>query len=146
MMTPAVTLQGAGFVEPFSNPGLPRICVVVPPEVTVSEIVVLCEMPPPLAFTVIVDVPTVAVLLALKVKVELPEPGAAIDVGLKAAVTPAGNPLAESETDELKPPETVVEIKLVPLPPAATKTLAGDALSVKSGVAVEETVKETVVL
>jgi len=40
----------------------------------------LWEIPPPLAFTVIVDVPTVAVLLALKVSVELPEPGAAIDV------------------------------------------------------------------
>jgi len=79
--------------------------VVVPPEEIVSEMVVVWEIPPPLAFTVIVDVPTVAVLLALKVSVELPEPGAAIDVGLKAAVTPAGSPLAESETAELKPPE-----------------------------------------
>ena len=120
--------------------------MVVPPEVIVSEMVVVWEIPPPLAFTVIVDVPTVAVLLALKVSVELPEPGAAIDVGLKAAVTPAGSPLAESETAELKPPETVVEIELVPLPPAATETLAGDALTAKSGVAVAETVKETVVL
>jgi len=46
----------------------------------------------------------------------------------------------------LKLPETLVEIELVPVPPAATETLAGDALSVKSGVAVAETVKETVVL
>jgi len=46
--------------------------VVVPLEEIVSEMVVVWEIPPPLAFTVIVDVPTVAVLLALKVSVELP--------------------------------------------------------------------------
>jgi len=40
-----------------------------------------------------------------------------------------GSPLAESETAELKPQKTVVEIELVPLPPAATETLAGDALT-----------------
>jgi len=32
---------------------------------------------------VTVEVPTVAVLLAVNVSVELPEPGAAMDVGLK---------------------------------------------------------------
>ena len=110
MMTPLVKVQGAVFAEPFSNPGLPRICVVVPPLVdTVKEMVVLCETPPPLALIVTVEVPVVAVLLAVNVSVELPEPGAAIDVGLKLAVTPAGSPLAESDTAELKPPETVVE-------------------------------------
>jgi len=42
LMTPLVTVQGAGLVEPFSNPGLPKICVVVPPLVeTVKETVVL---------------------------------------------------------------------------------------------------------
>ena len=134
MMTPLVKVQGAVFAEPFSNPGLPRICVVVPPLVdTVKEMVVLCETPPPLALIVTVEVPVVAVLLAVNVSVELPEPGAASDVGLKLAVTPAGSPLAESDTAELKPPETVVEIVLVPLLPAATETLVGDALSVKLG-------------
>jgi hypothetical protein len=107
--------------------------VVVPPEVIVSETVVLWDKPPPLAFTVIVEVPAVAVLLAVKVRVELPEPGAAMDVGLNAAVTPAGSPLAESDTAELKPPEIVVEIVLVPVPPAATERLVGDALSAKFG-------------
>ena len=118
----------------------------MPPVVIVSETVVLWEMPPPLALIVIVDVPAAAVLPAVKVKVELPEPGAAMEVGLNAAVTPVGSPLAESDTAELKPPETVVEIVLVPELPAATETLAGDALMAKSGVAVAETVKETVVL
>jgi len=107
--------------------------VVVPPEVIVSEIVVLCETPPPLALTVIVEVPAAAVLATVKVSVELPEPGAAMDVGLNAAVTPAGRPVAESDTAELKPPETVVEIVLVPELPAATERLVGDALSVKLG-------------
>lgn len=107
--------------------------MVVPPEVIVSEMVVLWETPPPLALTVIVEVPAAAVLAAVKVSVELPEPGAAIEVGLKAAVTPEGRPLAESDTAELKPPETVVEIVLEPLLPAATERLVGDALSVKLG-------------
>jgi hypothetical protein len=145
-MTPLVKVQGAVFVDPFSNPGLPRIWVVVPPVVIVSETVVLCEMPPPFALMVIVDVPAAVVLAAVNVSVELPEPGAAIDVGLNAAVTPEGSPLAESDTAELKPPETLVEIVLVPELPAATERLAGDALTAKSGVAVAETVKETVVL
>ena len=146
MMTPEVKVQGAVFAEPFSNPGLPRICVVVPPEVTVSETVVLCEIPPPLALTVTVEVPAVAVLLAVNVSVELPEPGAAIDVGLNAVVTPAGSPVAEREMAELKPPETIVEMVLVPVPPCATDTLEGDALRAKAGVAVADTVSETVVL
>lgn len=107
--------------------------MVVPPVVIVSEMVVLWEVPPPLALIVIVDVPAVAVLLALNVNVELPEPGAAMDVGLNAAVTPEGSPLAESDTAELKPPETLVEIVLEPLLPAATERLVGDALSEKFG-------------
>ena len=91
-------------------------------------------MPPPLALIVTVDVPIVAVLLALNVRVELPEPGAAIEVGLKEAVTPAGSPVAESETAELKPPETVVETVVVLLPPCATDTVVGDAVRAKFGV------------
>lgn len=77
--------------------------------------------------------PAAAVLAAVNVSIELPDPGAAIDVGLNAAVTPEGRPLAESETAELKPPETVVEIALVPELPAATERFVGDALSVKFG-------------
>ena len=90
-------------------------------------------MPPPLALMVIVEVPAAAVLAAENVKVELPEPGAAMDAGLNAAVTPAGNPLADSDMAELNPPETLVEIVLVPELPAATERLAGDALTVKFG-------------
>jgi len=39
---------------------------------------------------------------------DVPEPGAAIEDGLKLMVTPAGCPVALSAIAELKPPETVV--------------------------------------
>ena len=83
---------------------------------------------------VTVEVPSVAVLLAVNISVELPDPGAAIDAGLNDAVTPDGSPEAESETAELKPPETVVEMVVVLVPPRVTETVAGDALTAKSGV------------
>jgi hypothetical protein len=112
-----VTVHGAGLEDPFSNPGLPRIWVVPPPPpaaVTVNAIVVVCVTVPPVAVTVTVAGPVVAVLLAESVSVELPLPGAAIDVGLNVAVTPAGSPDAVSDTAELKPPLTVVEIVELP--------------------------------
>ena len=65
-------------------------------------------MPPPVAVTVTFTVPVVAVLPAVRVNADVPLPGAAKDAGLKLAVTPVGNPDAESETAELKPPPTVV--------------------------------------
>jgi len=92
--------------------------------------------PPPVAVTVTLEVPVVAVVLAEKVRVELPLPGAAIEVGLKVPVTPDGKPDTESETAELKPPETVVEMVLLPELPWATDRLVGEALRVKSGVGV----------
>ena len=73
--------------------------------------------PPPVAVTVTFAVPVAAVLLAVKVKVELPPPGAAIDAGLNAAVTPAGSPETDNETAELKPLLTEVETVLLPEPP-----------------------------
>lgn len=85
-------------------------------------------------------VPVVAVLLAVNVRVELPLPGAAIEVELKLAVTPAGNPEADSETAELKPPLTVVEMALLPELPCVTDTLVGEARTVKDGVAAAVTV------
>ena len=75
---------------------------------------------------------------------DVPEPGAAIEVGLKVAVTPVGWPLAVKATAELKPPETVVVIVEVPLLPCTTETEVGDAASVNAGVAVAVTVSETV--
>ena len=86
-----------------------------------------------MAVTVTFAVPVVAVLLAEKVRVELPLPGAAIEAGLKVAVTPEGNPDADNDTAELNPPLTVVEIVLLPELPCTTERLAGEAVMLKSG-------------
>ncbi len=80
----------------------------------------------------------------VKVAVDVPEPGAAIDVGLNATVTPEGSPLADNATAELKPPETVVVTVEEPLLPCTTETDVGEAASVKAGVGTAVTVSETV--
>ncbi len=54
-------------------------------------------------------------------------------VGLKAAVTPVGRPLAESATASSKPPETEDVMVEVPLCPSATETDVGLAESAKAG-------------
>lgn len=81
----------------------------------------------------VLKVPVVAVLLAVSVSVELPLPGAAIDAGLKLAVTPLGRPEIERATDELNPLETEVEIVLVAELPCVKDRLVGEALRAKSG-------------
>ena len=71
--------------------------------------------------------PAAVVEATAKVTVEVPEPGAAIDAGLKLTVTPEGAPDAVRATAELNPPETVVVMVDVPLLPAATETAVGEA-------------------
>ncbi len=78
--------------------------------------------------------------------VELPEPGAAMDVGLKLTVTPEGWPEADSAIAELKPPETAVVMVDVPLLPCTTETEVGEAEMVKAGLEVAVTVRETLVV
>jgi hypothetical protein len=70
-----------------------------------------------------------------RVRVEVPEPGATIEVGLKVAVTPAGWPVADKATEESKPPETAVVIVDVPLVPCTTETEVGAAEMEKVGFA-----------
>jgi len=65
--------------------------------------------------------------------VEVPEPGAAIDVGEKVTVTPVGWPLADKATAPLNPPDTVLVIVEEPLPPCATDTDDGEADKLKLG-------------
>ena len=79
----------------------------------------------------------------MSVRVDDPEPGAGIDAGPNEAVAPAGSPDALRPIAELKPPETVVAIVLVPLAPCATDTDAGEAEMVNDGGA---TVNDTVVV
>ena len=67
------------------------------------------------------------------VMVDVPEPGAAMDVGLKLTVTPVGWPVADNAMAELNPPETAVVIVDEPLLPCTTETDAGEAEMVKLG-------------
>jgi hypothetical protein len=77
----------------------------------------------------------------VSVRVDDPEPGAAIDPGPNEAVAPAGNPDALRPIAELKPPETAVVILLVPLAPRATDNDVGEAAMVNAGAV---TVRDTV--
>jgi hypothetical protein len=119
----------------------------VPDEVTVNEIVVLCEVEPDVPVMVIVAVPTVADEDAVNVRVEVALPLAGGVTGLveNVAVTPEGRPLALNVVAELKPPVLVTVIVLVPLPPCGMLTEVGDALTLKLGDAVEFTVSAMVV-
>ena len=69
----------------------------------------------------------------VKVRVELPEPGAAMGLVPKLTVTPVGWPVADRVIAELKPPETAVVIVEVPLLPCTTETEVGEAEMVKFG-------------
>jgi hypothetical protein len=75
-----------------------------------------------------VAAPSVAVLEAVNVRVLV----LVVEAGLKAAVTPAGNPLALSATEPVNPPEGVTVIVLVPVDPRVTAALVAD--KVKLGV------------
>ncbi len=94
---------------------------------TVSVTVEVWVIPPPVPVTVIGYVPGTVFEATAMVIVEVPEPGAAMEAGLKAIVTPAGWPLAERAIAELKPPETDVVIVDAPFAPSATETEAGEA-------------------
>src|SRR5207253_242470 len=84
---------------------------------TVSDTEEACVADPSVPVIVTVKVPVAEVQLALRVSVEL-FPAVTL-VGLKLAVTPAGDPptLALSDTDCALPQATAVEMVLVPLLP-----------------------------
>jgi len=63
--------------------------------------------------------------------VELPEPGAAMDVVLNVTVASVGGALAESVMAELSPPAATVEIAVLAVPPCGTVNVVGEALSVR---------------
>jgi hypothetical protein len=107
--------------------------------------VVVWVTPPPLPVTVIVWVPVAALRFTVIVIVDVPEPGAAIGLGLKPTVTRDGMPLADKVIAELKPPEMVVVIVDFPELPGDTVIDEGEALIVKLGL-VPVTVSDTVVV
>jgi hypothetical protein len=96
--------------------------------------VVVWVVPPPLAVTVTIEVPVVAVVLDEKVSVELPLPGAVMEAGLKLAATPVGNPDTDNEIAELKPPLALVEMVVAAKFPCVKESAAGEAAKLKSGV------------
>ena len=78
---------------------------------------------PDVPVTVTVAVPVVAVLLAVRVNMLV----LAVPAGLKDAVTPLGNPVADKLTLLAKPFCGVTVMVLVPLPPCIMVRLFGDA-------------------
>ena len=78
------------------------------------------------------------------VAVELPEPGAAIEVGLNVAVAPVGRPLAVKATAALNPPEMAVVTVDGPEAPWTTERLEGESLIEKSGAEAAVTVSAIV--
>jgi len=103
---------------------------------------------PEVPVIVTVAAPTVALEEAVSVSVEVALPFAGGVTGLveNAAVTPLGRPEALSVVAELNPPVLVTVIVLVPLLPWVTVSEAGEALTLKFGVAVELTVRASVVV
>jgi hypothetical protein len=98
---------------------------------------------------VIVWFPSAAFLPTVTVMVEVPEPGAAMELGLKVTVWALPCPVAENVIAALKPPETAVVIVAAPVPLLATVIVVGDALTVKLRVAAvtfSETLAVSVVL
>ena len=80
--------------------------------------------------------PGVALDATASVAVEDPDPGAAIEDGLKPTVTPEGIPLADNATAELNPLLPTVVTVDVPLFPCTTETALGLAPIVNVGAAV----------
>jgi hypothetical protein len=91
--------------------------------VTVSVTVVVWVRLPEVPVMVTVAWPNAAVLEAVRVRVLL----VVALVGLKAAVTPVGRPLAERATDPAKLLMGVTVTVLVPAAPWTTLTLVGEA-------------------
>lgn len=99
-------------------------------ELTVRASFVVAVRLPEVPVIVTVELPVVAVELAVRVSTLLPVVGFVP----KAAVTPVGRPEAARVTLPLKPPTSVTETVLVPLPPCVIVRLLGEAESVKLGV------------
>ena len=97
--------------------------------VTVKVTAVVCVSEPDVPVMVTVAVPVVAVELAVSVKTLLDVAGLVPN----PAVTPAGNPEAESVTLPVNPPEGVMVMVLLPLVPWVTLRLLGEAESEKFG-------------
>ena len=97
--------------------------------VTVREMVAEALRVPDVPVTVMVEVPIVAELLAMKVS----ELAAVALAGLKTAVTPDGSPVAARETVPVKPFCPAIEIALLPVAVLAMLRVGVPAVRVKLG-------------
>jgi hypothetical protein len=102
--------------------------------ITSNVTVVVWVIPPPFAVIVMVRFPVRAVRPTFTVIVDVPDPGAAIELGLKLTLFALPCPDADKVIAELKPPETDVATVTVPELDRATVIDLGDALRVKAGV------------
>jgi hypothetical protein len=93
---------------------------------------------------VIVRFPVEAFLPTLTVIIDEPDPGAAMELGLKVTVWLLPCPEADRVIAELKPPVTAVVIVAVPDEFRATVIDVGEAEMVKAAATLEVTVSETV--
>jgi len=135
-------------VKAYPTPETPAFTVVVVTPVLVTEkfglmvraSIVVCDKAPDVPVMVTVAVPEVAVALAVSVSTLV----VVVLVGLKAAVTPLGNPDAARATLPVKPLLGVTVTVLVPLVPTLRVRLVGESDSEKFGGGV--TVKAIVVV
>jgi len=79
--------------------------------------------PPPLTVMVALAEPSTAVPLAVNLMKTAPAPGAAMEVGVRVAVTPLGSPVIAMATAELNPPALFVVRVKAPLVPCAKDRL-----------------------
>src|SRR5208282_1225348 len=100
---PQVTVSETGDALMLKSPALAAA-------VTVRLTVVVRTSPPPVPVIVMVYVPVAVSEATVMDIVEVPEPGDAMDVGLKLTVTPLGWPEADNAMAALNPPETAVVI------------------------------------
>ena len=109
--------------------------------------VVVCVKLPAVPFIMTVRDPVLDLLPTRIVMVEVPAPGAAIELGLNVTVLLLPAPEADRLIAELNPPEMVVVIVVVPVPEPLFDIVidAGAAVMAKFGF-VPVTFRETVVV
>jgi hypothetical protein len=78
-------------------------------------------------------VPVLAALVAVSLRMLLPDPGADNVAGVNAAVTPDGNPVADKLTGALKPPVTATVTVTLLFEPAMTETEVAERFAWNAG-------------
>src|SRR6185369_16160371 len=112
------------------------VSVAVEVEVTVSARLAVRVREPPTPVTVTLNGPVLAFAAAVKASVDVPEPGATIDDGVKVAVTPLGTPDTDRATELLNDPNTYDVTPTEALFPCCTLTEVGATEIARSGAVV----------